>query len=140
MAALNIIQGVITGRRYDSQIADIEIEKQKLVLNNSSLYKERVKEPDWNRRRLINEQINENRRKLVSYDRLIGDARSMQVKQMEMVVEELNELVSNGKNSLLRKVEEEASRKKALIGGAIRSVQGKRIDIFDDKAKKRRMP
>lgn len=136
MAALNIIQGVITGRRYDSQIADIEIEKQKLVLNNSSLYKERVKEPDWNRRRLINEQINENRRKLVSYDRLIGDARSMQVKQMEMVVEELNELVSNGKNSLLRKVEEEASRKKALIGGAIRSVQGKPIDIFDDKAKK----
>lgn len=136
MAALNIIQGVITGRRYDSQIADIEIEKQKTVLNNSSLYKERVKEPDWNKRRLINEQINENRRKLVSYDRLIGDARSMQVKQMEMVVEELNELVSNGKNSLLRKVEEEASRKKALIGGAIRSVQGKPIDIFDDKAKK----
>lgn len=136
MAALNIIQGVITGRKYDSQVEDIEIEKQKIVLENSQRYKDRVGEPDFNKRRRINEQINENRRRLVALDRLISDARSMQVKQLEMAVEELNELVSNGKNSLLRRVEEEAARKRDLIGGAIRSVKGKPIDVFDDKAKK----
>lgn len=135
MAALNILQGVITNKKHDGEIEGIEVDKQKLILNNSDLYRKRIGKNETERKRLT-EQINENHRRIVAYDRLMNDIRFTQVKQMEMTIEELNELISNGKNSLMRRMEEEMKRKRELVGGAIRSVEGKKIDIFDDKAKK----
>lgn len=129
MAALNILQGIFTNRKHDAGIEGVEIDKQKLILNNSDLYKKRLGKNETERKRLT-EQINENHRRIVAYDRLVNDIRSTQVKQMEMTVEELNELISNGRNNLLRRKEKEMQRKRELIGGAIRSVEGKPIDIF----------
>ena len=58
----------------------------------------------------------------------------MQVKQLQMTIEQLEELISNGKNSLLRRTEEEVKRKCRLIGRAIETVDGKPIDIYDKKS------
>lgn len=129
MAALNILQGIFTNRKHDAGIEGIEVDKQKLILNNSDLYRKRIGKNETERKRLT-EQINENHRRIVAYDRLVNDIRSTQVKQMEMTVEELNELISNGRNNLLRRKEKEMQRKRELISGAIRSVEGKPIDIF----------
>ncbi len=129
MAALNILQGIFTNRKHDAGIKGIEVDKQKLILNNSDLYRKRIGKNETERKRLT-EQINENHRRIVAYDRLVNDIRSTQVKQMEMTVEELNELISNGRNNLLRRKEKEMQRKRELISGAIRSVEGKPIDIF----------
>lgn len=129
MAALNILQGIFTNRKHDAGIEGIEVDKQKLILNNSDLYRKRIGKNETERKRLT-EQINENHRRIVAYDRLVNDIRSTQVKQMEMTVEELNELISNGGNNLLRRKEKEMQRKRELISGAIRSVEGKPIDIF----------
>lgn len=129
MAALNILQGIFTNRKHDAGIEGIEVDKQKLILNNSDLYRKRIGKNETERKRLT-EQINENHRRIVAYDRLVNDIRSTQIKQMEMTVEELNELISNGRNNLLRRKEKEMQRKRELISGAIRSVEGKPIDIF----------
>lgn len=131
MAALNILGAIQTNKKHDYEIEAIEIDKQKLLLNNSDLFRERIGKNETERKR-ITEQINENYRRIVAYDRLVNDIRAMQVKQMGITVEQLNELIGNGKNSLMRKTEEEIKRKRELVGKAIRSVEGKPIDIFKE--------
>lgn len=135
MAALNILSSIITNKKHDGEIEAIEIDKQKLLLNNSDLFRKRIGKNETERKRLT-DQINENYRRIVAYNRLVNDIRSMQVKQMEMTIEQLNELVSNGKNSLLRKTEEENKRKRELVGKAIRSVEGNPINIFKNNREK----
>lgn len=135
MVALNILSSIITNKKHDGEIESIEIDKQKLLLSNSDLFRKRIGKNETERKRLTN-QINENYRRIVAYDRLVNDIRSMQVKQMEMTIEQLNELVSDGKNSLMRKTEEENKRKRELVSKAIRSVEGKPIDIFKDNQSK----
>ena len=134
MAALNIISGQIMNKSHDFEIQSIELDIQQRLLNNSNLYKDRMKEPSENKRRHINNIINENRRQVVALERLINDTRAMQVKQLQMTIEQLEELISNGKNSLLRRTEEEVKRKCRLIGKAIETVDGKPIDIYDKKS------
>lgn len=134
MAALNIISGQIMNKSHDFEIQSIELDIQQRLLNNSNLYKDRMKEPSENKRRQINNIINENRRQVVALERLINDTRAMQVKQLQMTIEQLEELISNGKNSLLRRTEEEVKRKCRLIGKAIETVDGKPIDIYDKKS------
>nr|DAT20856.1 MAG TPA: Type I restriction enzyme [Caudoviricetes sp.] len=134
MAALNIISGQIMNKSHDFEIQSIELDIQQRHLNNSNLYKDRMKEPSENKRRQINNTINENRRQVVALERLINDTRAMQVKQLQMTIEQLEELISNGKNSLLRRTEEEIKRKCRLIGRAIETVDGKPIDIYDKKS------
>lgn len=134
MAALNIISGQIMNKSHDFEIQSIELDIQQRHLNNSNLYKDRMKEPSENKRRQINNTINENRRQVVALERLINDTRAMQVKQLQMTIEQLEELISNGKNSLLRRTEEEVKRKCRLIGRAIETVDGKPIDIYDKKS------
>lgn len=138
MAALNIISGQIMNKSHDFEIQSIELDIQQRHLNNSNLYKDRMKEPSENKRRQINNTINENRRQVVALERLINDTRAMQVKQLQMTIEQLEELISNGKNSLLRRTEEEIKRKCRLIGRAIETVDGKPIDIYDKKSTKER--
>lgn len=134
MAALNIISGQIMNKSHDFEIQSIELDIQQRHLNNSNLYKDRMKESSENKRRQINNTINENRRQVVALERLINDTRAMQVKQLQMTIEQLEELISNGKNSLLRRTEEEIKRKCRLIGRAIETVDGKPIDIYDKKS------
>lgn len=134
MAALNIISGQIMNKSHDFEIQSIELDIQQRLLNNSNLYKDRMEEPSENKRRQINNIINENRRQVVALERLINDTRAMQVKQLQMTIEQLEELISNGKNSLLRRTEEEVKRKCRLIGKAIETVDGKPIDIYDKKS------
>lgn len=129
MAALNILSAIQTNKKHDYEIDAIEIDKQKLILNNSDLFRKRIGKNDTERKR-ITEQINENYRRIVAYDRLVNDIRAMQVKQMGITIEQLNELIGNGKNSLMRKTEEEIKRKRELVGKAIRSVEGKPIDFM----------
>lgn len=136
MAALNIISGQIMNKSHDFEIQSIELDIQQRHLNNSNLYKDRMKEPSENKRRQINNTINENRRQVVALERLINDTRAMQVKQLQMTIEQLEELISNGKNSLLRRTEEEVKRKCRLIGRAIETVDGKPIDIYDKESEK----
>lgn len=131
MAALNILSAIQTNKKHDYEIDAIEIDKQKLILNNSDLFRKRIGKNDTERKR-ITEQINENYRRIMAYDRLVNDIRTMQVKQMGITIEQLNELIGNGKNSLMRKTEEEIKRKRELVGKAIRSVEGKPIDIFKE--------
>lgn len=135
MTALNILSSIITNKKHDGEIESIEIDKQKLLLSNSDLFRKRIGKNEAERKQLTN-QINENYRRIVSYDRLVNDIRSMQVKQMEMTIEQLNELISDGKNSLMRKTEEENKRKRELVSKAIRSVEGKPIDIFKNNQSK----
>lgn len=134
MAALNIISGQIMNKSHDFEIQSIELDIQQRLLNNSNLYKDRMKEPSENKRRQITNTINENRRQVVALERLINDTRAMQVKQLQMTIEQLEELISNGKNSLLRRTEEEVKRKSQLIGMAIKTIDGKPIDIYDKKS------
>lgn len=138
MAALNIISATITNKKHDYEIRDIELRIQKMVLNNSDLYRERGGLKDEVKRKRINEKIKENHRQIGAMERLINDTRSMQVQQMQMTIDQLNELISNGKNSLLRKTEDEMKRKRMLIGNAIRSVEGKPINIEDKELNKER--
>lgn len=134
MAALNIISGQIMNKSHDFEIRSIELDIQQRLLNNSNLYKDRMKEPSENKRRQITNTINENRRQVVALERLINDTRAMQVKQLQMTIEQLEELISNGKNSLLRRTEEEVKRKSQLIGMAIKTIDGKPVDIYDKKS------
>lgn len=134
MAALNIISGQIMNKSHDFEIQSIELDIQKRLMNNSDLYKDRMKEVSENKRRIITNAIKENKRQVVALERLIADTRAMQIKQQQMTIEQLEELISNGKNSLLRRTEEEVKRKSHIIGQAIQTVEGKPIDLYDKKS------
>lgn len=134
MAALNIISGQIMNKSHDFEIQSIELDIQKRLMNNSDLYKDRMKEVSENKRRIITNAIKENKRQVVALERLITDTRAMQIKQQQMTIEQLEELISNGKNSLLRRTEGEVKRKSHIIGQAIQTVEGKPIDLYDKKS------
>lgn len=134
MAALNIIGGQIMNKSHDFEIESIESDIRNLLSTNSNLHKDRAKEASANKRRAIYNAIKENRRQIVALERLINDTRDMQVKQLQMTIEQLEELILNGKNSLLRQTQEEVKRKKHIIGQAIRTVEGKPIDLYDKKS------
>ena len=135
LAALNIIQSIMLNKEKDYEVRTIEEEIEKLILNNSSLYKKLPSLTGDNREK-INRQIEENRRQIAARTRLINDVRSLQVQQLQETIAQMNELIANGKNSLLKKIEDEAKRKSFLIGKALRSVEGKPVDIYDDKARR----
>lgn len=134
LAALNIIQSLMLNKEKDYEVRTIEEEIEKLILNNSSLYKKLPSLTGDNREK-INRQIEENRRQIAARTRLINDVHSLQVQQLQETIAQMNELIANGKNSLLKKIEDEAKRKSFLIGKALRSVEGKPVDIYDDKAR-----
>lgn len=134
MAALNIISGQIMNKSHDFEIQSIELDIQKRLMNNSDLYKDRMKEASENKRRIITNAIKENKRQVVALERLITDTRAMQIKQQQMTIEQLEELISNGKNSLLRRTEGEVKRKSHIIGQAIQTVEGKPIDLYDKRS------
>lgn len=134
MAALNIIGGQIMNKSHDFEIESIESDIRNLLSTNSNLHKDRAKEASENKRRAIYNAVKENRRQIVALERLINDTRDMQVKQLQMTIEQLEELILNGKNSLLRQTQEEVKRKKHIIGQAIRTVEGKPIDLYDKKS------
>lgn len=136
MAALNIISGQLMNKKHDFEIQSIESDIRQRVLENADRYRDRRKEVSENKRRQITNAINENRRQIVALDRLINDTRSTQVQQLQMTIEQLEELINNGKSSLLRRTEEEVKRKSWIIGQSIRTIEGKPIDIYDKESDK----
>ena len=133
LAALNIMQSLLYIKGKDNEVLSIEREIGKFLQDNSSLYKSRPSSTGSDREK-INRQIGENRRQIAARTRLINDVRALQVQQLQETISQMNELIANGKDSLLKKVEDEAKRKSYLVGRALRSVEGKEVDIFDNKA------
>lgn len=136
MAALNIISGQLMNKKHDFEIQSIESDIKQRILENADRYRDRRKEVSENKRRQITNAINENRRQIVALNRLINDTRSTQAQQLQMTIEQLEELINNGKNSLLRRTEEEAKRKNRIIGQSLRTIEGKPIDIYDKESDK----
>ena len=134
MTSLLLLKQVRDYQKTDSQAVDIEDQIRQEFLNRTELYRKRAKEAYSENRQKLTEAI---KNKTIRIRALTESMNALKKQKVDMMIdfsEELRNLISGGKDSLRRKIEEENERRGMLIVNTLKDITGdKNINIQDNK-------
>ena len=134
MTSLLLLKQVRDYQKTDSQAVDIEDQIRQEFLNRTELYRKRAKEAYSENRQKLTEAI---KNKTIRIRALTESMNALKKQKVDMMIdfsEELRNLISGGKDSLRRKIEEENERRGMLIINTLKDITGdKKINIQDNK-------
>ena len=134
MTSLLLLKQVRDYQKTDSQAVDIEDQIRQEFLNRTELYRKRAKEAYSEKRQKLTEAI---KNKTIRIRALTESMNALKKQKVDMMIdfsEELRNIISGGKDSLRRKIEEENERRGMLIINTLKDITGdKKINILDNK-------